>query len=318
MKVLGISFGKKMANNDILVKEALFGAKEAGAEVEFVNTVNMKIGRCTGCGVCSTRFQKGEDTQCIIKDDFQELEEKILNADAIILAAPVYVLEPVGQFKDFIDRFGPRHDLAATKGEQDKRIARGEVDNLVDPRYFKNLYVGYISVGGAHTKNWVSLGMPTMHLFGMSSAMKVVGEVDVYDLGRSGSPVLNKDLIANVNTLGVKVAQAIGRPNEEIEWYGEKGTCPVCHQNLITLNGTTTVECPVCGIEGKLEVNGEKVNVTFSKQQQERARGTFVGLQEHYLEIQGFGAIAGPKIKAAQDILPGLLQRYKDFDKLTK
>ena len=87
---------------------------------------------------------------------------------------------------------------------------------------------------------------------------------------------------------------------------------------MITLNGTTTVECPVCGIEGKLTVDGEKVNVTFSKEQQERARWTFAGLQEHFLEIQGFGAIAGPKMQAAKDILPGLLQRYKDFDKLTK
>ncbi|MBU3101138.1 MULTISPECIES: flavodoxin family protein [Clostridium] len=318
MKVLGISFGKKMANNDILVKEALFGAKAAGAQVEFVNTVNLNIGRCTGCGACSTGFQKGKDTQCIIKDDFQELEEKILNADAIIVAAPVYVLEPVGQFKDFIDRFGPRHDSAAMQGEQDKRIVRGEVDNQVDPRYFKKFYVGYISVGGAHTKNWVSLGMPTMHTFGMSMAMKVVGEVDVYDMGRTGSPVLNKDLIKNVNTLGVKVAEAIGRPDDDIEWYGEEGTCPVCHQNLITLNGTTTVECTVCGIEGKLKIDGERVNVTFSKEQQERARGTYAGLKEHYLEIQGFGAIAGPKMKAAKDILPELLQRYKDFDKLTK
>ena len=37
MKILGISFGKKNANTDILVKEALFGAKEAcpDAEIEF-------------------------------------------------------------------------------------------------------------------------------------------------------------------------------------------------------------------------------------------------------------------------------------------
>lgn len=318
MKVLGISFGKRMANTDILVKEALFGAKAAGAEVEFVNTLNLKIERCIGCGICSTKFRQGEDTQCIFNDDFKELEEKILDADAIILGAPVYVLEPVGQFKDFVDRFGPRHDLAAMQGEQDRRIAAGQTEDLVDPRYFKNRYVGYISVGGAHTKNWVSLGMPTLHTFGMSSAMKVVGELDVYDMGRTGSPVLNKDLIANVNTLGAKVAEAIGKPYYEVEWFGEEGTCPVCHQNLITLNGTTTVECPVCGIEGKLTVDGEKVNVTFSKEQQERARGTFAGLQEHFLEIQGFGAIAGPKMEAAKDILPGLLQRYKDFEELTK
>lgn len=318
MKVLGISFGKKMANTDILVKEALFGAKAAGAEVEFVNTVGMKIGRCIGCGACSTGLRQGKDTQCIIKDDYQELEQKILNADAIIVGAPVYVLQPVGQFKDFVDRFGPMHDMAAMKGEQDKRTERGEIDNPVDPRYFKKRYVGYISVGGASTKNWVSLGMSSLHLFGMSSGMKVVGEIDAYRMGVTGNPALDEALIANANTLGVKVAEAVGKPEEEIEWYGEPGTCPVCHQDLITLNGTTTVECPICGIEGKLSIEGDKVNVTFSKEQQARARGTYEGLLEHYLEISGFGALAGPKLQAAKDRLPVLLQRYKDFEKLTK
>ena len=40
MKVLGLSFGKKNANTDILVKEALYGAKEAfpDAEINFINT----------------------------------------------------------------------------------------------------------------------------------------------------------------------------------------------------------------------------------------------------------------------------------------
>ncbi len=315
MKVLGISFGRKMGNTDILVKEALFGAKDAGAEIEFVNTVNMKIERCIGCGACSTRFRQGEDSQCIIiNDDFKALEEKVLDADAVIVGAPVYVLEPVGQFKDFVDRFGPRHDRAAMIGEQNIRIEYGQTENLVDPRYFKDKYVGYISVGGAHTHNWVSLGLPTLHTFGMSSAMKVVGEIDAYDMGRTGNPVLNKDLINKVNTLGVKVTEAIGKPYEEVEWYGEEGTCPVCHQNLISLNGTTSVECPVCGIEGKLIVVGEKVSVEFSNEQQQRARGTLNGLQEHFLEIQGFGAIAGPKLEEAKDTLPSLLKRYKDFD----
>ena len=54
MKVLGISFGRKMKCGDIMVKEALFQAKAAGAEVEFINTINMEIGHCKACGACST------------------------------------------------------------------------------------------------------------------------------------------------------------------------------------------------------------------------------------------------------------------------
>ena len=39
------------------------------------------------------------------QDDFQMLENEVRAADAIIVAAPVYVLQPVGQLKDFVDRF---------------------------------------------------------------------------------------------------------------------------------------------------------------------------------------------------------------------
>ena len=54
MKILGLSFGKKNANCDILTKEALYGAREAypDAEIKFINTQRLNIGRCIGCGAC--------------------------------------------------------------------------------------------------------------------------------------------------------------------------------------------------------------------------------------------------------------------------
>ena len=47
MKILGLSFGKKNANCDILTKEALYGAREAypDAEIKFINTQRLNIGR---------------------------------------------------------------------------------------------------------------------------------------------------------------------------------------------------------------------------------------------------------------------------------
>ena len=40
MKILGISGGSKNGNNDAMCKEALMGAKEAGADIEFINLNN--------------------------------------------------------------------------------------------------------------------------------------------------------------------------------------------------------------------------------------------------------------------------------------
>ncbi len=70
-----------------------------------------------------------------------------------------------------------------------------------------------------------------------------------------------------------------------------------------------------CGIHGKLSIVGEKLFVDFPKEQQERARGTFRGLREHTTEIQGFGAIAGPKIMANKEFLDEKMKRIKEFDK---
>lgn len=316
MKVLGLSFGRKMKCSEILVKEALYKAKEAGAEVQFISTVDMNIQHCKGCGACSAGRDNGKQIKCVVKDDYEILEQAVLDADAVIVAAPVFAIAPVGQLKNFIDRFGPAHDRAALVAEQNKRIAAGT--ELLDERAFKDRYVGYISVGGASTQNWVSLGLPTMNIFGFSLMMKVVGQIDAYDMGRTANPVFDQDLINRVGELGKRVAEAVGKPYEEVEWFGEEGTCPVCHCNLLTVNKTTTVECPICGITGHLSLDGDKINVEFSKEQQNRARGTKIGLQEHYEEIDGMKAVAIPKIIATKDTLPQMLEKYKNFDELIK
>ncbi|MFV0364371.1 MAG: flavodoxin family protein [Suipraeoptans sp.] len=126
MKVLGISFGRKNQRGDVMVKEALFAAKEAGADVEFINTVRMDIGHCRACDYCSRMRDNGEEEiHCCFKDDYHILEEACLDADGIIIAAPVYAVGIVGQFKNFVDRFGPAHDRAALIEENKKKRRRG-------------------------------------------------------------------------------------------------------------------------------------------------------------------------------------------------
>lgn len=321
MKILGLSFGKKNANCDILTKEALYGAREAypDAEIKFINTQRLNIGRCIGCGACSTALEKGKDNNCIIKDDFQMLENEVRAADAIILAAPVYVLQPVGQFKDFVDRFSCRHDVSAINWVLDKRRSGempGNPDEFPQER-LKRRTVSYISVGGASTENWTSMGTASLHLFGFPAMMQVVANYNAYSMGTVANPYLDDELIERMHEIGKRTAAAFEMNSEDVEFYAPQGTgtCPVCHQNLLTVNGTTTVECPICGIEGKIAINGDKLEVTFSEEQQARARGTFKGLREHTTEIQGFGAICAPKIMANKELLDEKMDRIKNFEK---
>lgn len=323
MKILGVSFGKKNANTDILVKEALFGCREADADaqIEFVNTCNMNIGRCRGCGACSMQLEKGKDNVCIFQDDFQALEEKVREADCLIIGAPVYVLQPVGQFKDFVDRFSCRHDYSAITWVLDKRRS-GELPG--DPEAFpmerlKKRTVSYISVGGASTDNWTSMGTASLHLFGFPPMMKVMGNYNANSMGTIGNPLLDEKLISDMHEMGKRTVE--GYNNDSVEFFQPEskpeGICPVCHQRLLTINpGTTKVECPVCGIEGILSIQNGAIKVDFSEKQRMRARGTFAGLREHTEEIQGFGAICGPKIMANKEMLDQKMkERIKNFDK---
>jgi len=98
-KVLGI-FGspRKGGNTDLLLDEALKGAKEAGANVEALRVCDFKITPCRGCHECS---KKGI---CVIKDEMQQIYPRLLEADIIILASPIYFYGVTGWTKALIDR----------------------------------------------------------------------------------------------------------------------------------------------------------------------------------------------------------------------
>ena len=99
MKVLGIVCSpRKRGNTEILIRKALAGAKESGAEVELLRICDMNIAACDGCQTC---HQSGE---CRIKDDMQKVYEKMLTADGIVLGSPVYFWSVSSQAKKLMDR----------------------------------------------------------------------------------------------------------------------------------------------------------------------------------------------------------------------
>jgi Multimeric flavodoxin WrbA len=300
-----------METCEILLKEALFKAQETGAEISFIRMYDMDIGPCTGCAACSEGVNRGKQSKCVVKDDYNFVEDKILDADAIILAVPIYVLTPQGQFLNLVHRLGPAHDMARMRIENERR--KKENIEPLDPRIFRQKYTGYISVGGASTENWVSLGLPLLHLFGMSMLMKTVGHVNVVGYRHHGNPVLCEELMGKVGKLGRDVTEAIGKAPEDVAWCSDEGTCPVCHNNLLTIKNTTTVECPICGIYGEISINNGKLAVIFSEAEQKRARFTEAGLKEHFEEINTITGQQIESIQKAKDKLPLLLKKYQDF-----
>lgn len=104
-KVLIISASpRKGGNSDTLCDQFMLGAKEAGNNVEKIFLKDKEINYCTGCGVCNN-IGKG----CVQKDDMAEILEKMIAADAIVMATPVYFYTMNGQMKTFIDRICARY-----------------------------------------------------------------------------------------------------------------------------------------------------------------------------------------------------------------
>lgn len=92
---------RKNSNSSILADQVADGAKEAGAEVESFLLDQLNIQPCQGCDSC----HRSEDSQCSIQDDMQNLYPKLLSADAIVIASPVYWFTLNAITKAFIDRW---------------------------------------------------------------------------------------------------------------------------------------------------------------------------------------------------------------------
>ena len=99
IKVLGISTSPRIkGNSDLLLRRALTGAESAGASTEYVRLHDYKISPCIECNACYTTGI------CKVQDDYQQLQKKILDADRIIFATPIFFMTVCAQAKMLIDR----------------------------------------------------------------------------------------------------------------------------------------------------------------------------------------------------------------------
>ena len=99
MKVLGIMGSPRIkGNTDLLLDEALKGAQSQGAEVEKIVVDKLKIAPCREYYGCL------RDGNCVIRDDMDDIYPKLLEADGIIVASPIFFYGLTAQLKALIDR----------------------------------------------------------------------------------------------------------------------------------------------------------------------------------------------------------------------
>jgi len=122
MKVLGIMGSpRRQSNTEILLDRALAGAKKMGAAVEKVAVSELKVHPCLEIYACR------KDGKCAIKDDMQQLYEKLLEADHIVFASPIFFYGLTSQAKAIVDRCQALwiRKYVLGIGKEDRRIRRG-------------------------------------------------------------------------------------------------------------------------------------------------------------------------------------------------
>ena len=133
-KVLIISTSpRKGGNSDTLAEEFARGAREAGHEVEKIGLWDKTIGFCRGCLACQ------KTGRCVIHDDADMIVQKMLTAEVIVFATPIYYYEMSGQMKTMLDRGNPLYSsdyafreiyLLATAADTDDSAMDGAAKGL--------------------------------------------------------------------------------------------------------------------------------------------------------------------------------------------
>jgi len=305
MVLSAFSFGRKWGNGEVLLKEALMAAEAKGIEVRFYRICDYEVHNCKTCNVGAFCPGVREVEKCIYKDDTPFLVEEFLNSDGILMAAPVYALTPNSLFFAFRDRvFGPKMDIAR------------ELVGLPMPSWAKGRFKarpgGLISVGGALTEHWTSMGLMSLYSGTFSAQTEVVDHINAYAIADPGAATTRPDWLKRAALLGENVADALLTGDHR--WRGDEGgICPCCHLNHLTMvPGNKQVICVVCSIYGDVHI--EDGNLTFdwpdTEEYRKDNRLTVQGKKEHLLEIRRCIAEYEPlKEKAMED-----LQKYKDYN----
>ncbi len=143
------------SNSDLLANQFVLGAKEAGNDVEKISLVGKNIQFCKGCLACQKLGR------CVIGDDVNSIMEKVLRAEVVVWATPIYYYEMSGQMKTLIDRMNAMYEqdysfrdvylltTAAEDDEQTPKRAETGLTGWIDC-YPKSRLAGTLFCGGVN------------------------------------------------------------------------------------------------------------------------------------------------------------------------
>jgi multimeric flavodoxin WrbA len=267
MQLLGVSAGSPGGSVEIALKEALQAAEAEGADVELVRLEELHL-------------PSGPDPA--EPDDAWWFWERLMAADGLVVCSPIVSRTVTGRLKLLMDRLlGPNADRAIVQRLIALRDAGDEpvVPFRLDERVLRPRVAGFIAVGGSLTPQWKTLALPVMHTFTFSLQAAVVDQIVIAGAGTPQSVVLDDEALTRSGELGRNVARQLGRSFEEAEYVGPPGLCPLCHLDVVTLQGRA-VACATCGACGRLE---DDLSVAWTEL--DTSVISMAERQDHYAEI---------------------------------
>lgn len=133
IKVLGICGSPvKGGNTEVFLIEALKAAQEQGeVSTELIALAGKDIRGCLHCNFCVRKQEEGKF--CNQKDDLFPLYPKIIEADALLVATPVYFARLSGRLGDFLDRL-----RCLNEGKFYKRRMENKVGGALSVAWYRN------------------------------------------------------------------------------------------------------------------------------------------------------------------------------------
>jgi multimeric flavodoxin WrbA len=157
-KVLIISTSLRNNSNSELLARSFYEGAKINNDVELITLKDKTINFCKGCLAC------GKLHKCVIKDDTNEIVDKMCSADVIVWATPVYYYSMSGLMKTMIDRANPLYSrdykfrevyLLATATEDESYTPEGTIkgvqcwiDCFENVEFKKTLFVGGVTEPG--------------------------------------------------------------------------------------------------------------------------------------------------------------------------
>ena len=189
MKVLGIMGSPRIkGNTDLLLDEALKGARSQQAEIGKIVVDKLKITPCREYYGCL------KDGDCVIRDDMDGIYPKLLEADGIIVASPIFFYGLTAQLKALIDRC------------QALWARRYVLKNLPDSARKG----AFIAVGATRGKQLFDGSILTVKYFFQAFGVEYVDELLIRGVDKRGEIKEHPTALSDAFELGRRLAQKIG------------------------------------------------------------------------------------------------------------